>query len=92
MLISEWFSDPDWIYECKVGGERCLAYRAALYSRNRKSLDDSWPEVVDAFTGQQGAVVVDGEIVVFEHDRQACRTRTAAPAAGSRGILPGSLP
>jgi bifunctional non-homologous end joining protein LigD len=71
-LTDERFSDPEWIYERKLDGERCLAFRRGgsteLYSRNRKALTGRYPELADAIAGQPlGSFVADGEIVAFEH-------------------------
>ncbi len=65
------FSDPDWIYERKLDGIRCVAIkdetRARLVSRNGLSLDARFPEVVTALDGDTaGGFVVDGEMVAFE--------------------------
>jgi DNA ligase D-like protein (predicted ligase) len=72
-LTKERFSDPAWIFERKLDGERCLAFRASgvvnLLSRNRKPLNDHYPEIADALAGQPGPdLVVDGEIVAFSGD------------------------
>ena len=68
-LTGERFSDPGWIYERKLDGVRCLVHRTgdrvSLYSRNRHELNNSYPELVDALTAQQGDFVLDGEIVAF---------------------------
>jgi bifunctional non-homologous end joining protein LigD len=68
------FSDPDWIFERKLDGERCLAWiesgRARLRSRNDLRLDDTYPELVDALGARARAdLVVDGEVVAFERGR-----------------------
>ena len=68
------FSDPDWIYERKLDGERCLAWvdagRARLRSRNDLRLDDTYPELVDALAARANCdLVVDGEVVAFERGR-----------------------
>ncbi len=68
------FSDPDWIYERKLDGERCLAWvgggRARLRSRNDLRLDDTYPELVDALAARaRGDLIVDGEVVAFERGR-----------------------
>lgn len=69
-LTDDYFSDPDWIYERKLDGERCLAHRTGegvrLLSRNRKDLNVQYPELVEAL----GAVapewfILDGEVVAF---------------------------
>jgi bifunctional non-homologous end joining protein LigD len=65
------FSDPDWIYERKLDGERCLAYRTPkgvrLLSRTDHLLNNSYPELVDALESEAcPEFVVDGEIVAFK--------------------------
>ncbi|HEY9306064.1 MAG TPA: non-homologous end-joining DNA ligase [Mycobacterium sp.] len=70
-LTEERFSDPGWIFERKFDGMRCLAFRdgdrVRLLSRNRQSLNGTYPELVDAFVAQQTSrFVVDGEVVAFE--------------------------
>ncbi len=73
-LTDKRFSDPQWIFERKFDGMRCLAFRDGdriqLLSRNRKPLNGTYPEVVDALAAQ-GATrfVVDGEVVAFEGRR-----------------------
>lgn len=68
------FSDPAWIFERKLDGERCLGYRhggeVRLLSRNRKRLDDTYPEVAEALGREAHEdLVVDGEVVAFEDGR-----------------------
>lgn len=70
-LTEKRFSDERWIFERKLDGERCLAFRngstTRLLSRNRKNLNDTYPELVDALAGQsRDDFIVDGEIVAFE--------------------------
>ena len=70
-LVHEHFSDPDWIYEPKLDGERCLAFLESgdvrLMSRNQKRIDHSYPEVVKALSGQADALL-DGEVVALAGD------------------------
>ncbi|MBS4729256.1 ATP-dependent DNA ligase, partial [Mycobacterium sp. SM1] len=51
-LTEKPFSDPRWIFEPKLDGERCLAFRdgerVRLMSRNRQLLNGTYPELVDA--------------------------------------------
>ena len=73
-LTARRFSDPAWLFERKLDGERCLGYRRGgdvrLLSRNRKRLDGAYPEVAEALGRQADAdLVVDGEIVAFEGSR-----------------------
>jgi bifunctional non-homologous end joining protein LigD len=68
------FSDPDWMFERKLDGERCLAWveggTVRLRSRNDLRLDDTYPELVDALVQRTDAdLVVDGEVVAFERGR-----------------------
>ncbi len=64
------FDDPDWIFERKLDGIRCLAVRDAgrvrLMSRNELSLNERYPELAGAL-GQQPTerFAVDGEVVAF---------------------------
>lgn len=68
------FSDPDWVYERKLDGERCLAFAhghdVRLLSRTRHSLRATYPELVDAIAARgAGDMVVDGEVVAFTGTR-----------------------
>jgi DNA ligase D-like protein (predicted ligase) len=59
------------MYERKLDGERCLAFRdgdqVRLMTRNRKMVSSTYPELVEALGAQQsGDFVVDGEVVAFE--------------------------
>ena len=70
-LTHDYFSGDDWIFERKLDGERVLAYISpegdvTLYSRNRKVINDSYPEIQHAL--KEHAVkgcIVDGEVVAF---------------------------
>jgi DNA ligase D-like protein (predicted ligase) len=70
VLTKERFSDPEWIYERKLDGIRCIAVRdrgaVHLYSRNDLSLDGRYPEVREALE-QDGnrRLALDGEVVAF---------------------------
>ncbi|MEB3981885.1 non-homologous end-joining DNA ligase [Mycobacterium sp. 663a-19] len=73
-LTEKRFSDPQWIFERKFDGMRCLAFRdgdrVRLLSRNRQPLNGTYPELVDAFVAQRTTrFVVDGEVVAFEGRR-----------------------
>lgn len=70
-LTEERFSDPEWVFERKLDGERCLIFRrgkdAVIWSRNRKRLNDRYPELVNAIARQDATrFIADGEIVAFE--------------------------
>jgi DNA ligase D-like protein (predicted ligase) len=63
------FSDPEWVFERKLDGERCGAVRRAgevtLLSRTGRVLNGSYPELVDALSEPGPDLLVDGEIVAF---------------------------
>lgn len=70
-LTEKHFSDPDWIFERKLDGVRCLAFRdndgLRLMSRNRLEMSSYYPELAAAFARQPSSdFIVDGEIVAFE--------------------------
>ena len=69
-LTRDRFSDPAWIYERKLDGERCLTFRDGdelrLMTRNRKIVSSTYPELVEAFMAQEADdFVLDGEVVAF---------------------------
>jgi len=69
-LTERRFSDPAWIFERKLDGERCLAFkkggRVTLRSRNREALPQ-YPEVAGALAAMDAdGFVVDGEIVAMQ--------------------------
>jgi bifunctional non-homologous end joining protein LigD len=71
VLTKERFSDPDWIYERKLDGIRCIATRAGadvrLLSRNDISLNGRYPEIATALAREPcERFTVDGEIVAFD--------------------------
>jgi DNA ligase D-like protein (predicted ligase) len=74
-LTDERFSRPDWIFERKLDGVRCLASRSArgdvrLRSRNDQDMTGTYPEVAEALAvATRHELVVDGEVVAFEGRR-----------------------
>ena len=68
-LTRDRFSDPAWIYERKLDGERCLAYgsggQVLLLTRNRQDVSRTYPEIHDALAATS-EFVCDGEIVAFD--------------------------
>ena len=69
-LTKKPFSDPRWIFECKLDGVRCLAFRKGksvqLMSRNQKNLNRAFPELAEALQQQKSdEFIIDGEIVAF---------------------------
>src|SRR5688572_18396034 len=72
-LTREHFSDPKWIFEPKLDGIRCLAYRNGnnldLYSRNQLRLNETFAELVEPLLKQKPqSFIVDGEAVALEGD------------------------
>jgi bifunctional non-homologous end joining protein LigD len=70
VLTDERFSDPDWIFERKLDGIRCVAIKAdrrvRLLSRNHLSLNGRFPEIVEALERDEATqFVLDGEVVAF---------------------------
>jgi DNA ligase D-like protein (predicted ligase) len=71
VLTDERFSDPNWVFERKLDGIRCIAIRdegkLQLLSRNDLSQNERYPELVEALTAERcEQFVVDGEVVAFE--------------------------
>lgn len=69
-LTGRRFSDEGWVFERKLDGERGLAFQTGnevrLMSRNQKSLNPTYPELVDALQQQKPSrFIADGEIVAF---------------------------
>jgi DNA ligase D-like protein (predicted ligase) len=64
------FSDPDWIFERKLDGERCGALRrggrVTLLSRTGRAIGAAYPEVADALAVAGPDLLADGEIVAFK--------------------------
>lgn len=72
VLSDQPFSDPDWIFERKLDGIRCIATRDAggvvLMSRTARRMNEQFPELVRALERQAlEDFIVDGEIVAFEN-------------------------
>src|SRR5688572_3352496 len=72
-LTRDYFSDPDWVYEPKLDGIRCLAFKRGsdvrLMSRNKLDRTHVYPKVASALAAQDADFVIDGEIAALEGDR-----------------------
>jgi DNA ligase D-like protein (predicted ligase) len=71
VLTDARFSDPEWIFERKLDGIRCIAIRSGrrvrLLSRNDLALNARYPEVADALEAEDcERFAVDGEVVAFD--------------------------
>jgi len=72
VLADKPFSDPDWIFERKLDGIRCLATRDAsgvqLVSRTGRRMNHEYPTIVEALERESSDdFIADGEIVAFEN-------------------------
>jgi bifunctional non-homologous end joining protein LigD len=72
VLADKPFSDPNWIFERKLDGIRCLAIKDAsgvrLMSRTGRLMNNEYPAVVEALEREPSEeFVADGEIVAFEN-------------------------
>ncbi len=91
-LTDKRFFDAGWIYEPKLDGVRCLAFKKGsdieLYSRNRNIINDRYLEIAEVLQDQPAdAFILDGEIVACEGNRTSfsllqSRSRISDPAAG----------
>jgi bifunctional non-homologous end joining protein LigD len=66
------FSDPDWIFERKLDGIRCLAFKdgsgVSLMSRTARRMNDQFPEVAEALEREPAEdFILDGEVVAFRN-------------------------
>lgn len=74
MLATLWkepFSDPEWVYERKLDGQRSLIFKkdgeVSLYSRNQHPQNERFPELVEALARcTEKDFIADGEIVVMK--------------------------
>jgi bifunctional non-homologous end joining protein LigD len=71
LLCREPFSDPEWIYERKLDGIRCLLVRdgstVRMLSRNDLDLSGRYPEIGEAAGAQRASrFAIDGEVVAFD--------------------------
>jgi bifunctional non-homologous end joining protein LigD len=73
-LMDGCFDAGDWLFERKLDGERCVAFREGgtvrLMSRNQQELTHTYPELVRALEEQDvEPFLADGEIVAFSGGR-----------------------
>lgn len=68
-IYTQPFSDPDWLFERKLSGERCTIYKqedAVRLMSGRKNITPFFPEIAAALARQKGSFIVDGVMVAFE--------------------------
>jgi bifunctional non-homologous end joining protein LigD len=69
-LIKEPFDRDGWLFEIKWDGFRSLAYikkkHVHIYSRNQKSFNSRFPQIVDELQKLNVDAILDGEIVILD--------------------------
>lgn len=76
MLISEQkkaFDSPDWIYEVKLDGIRCIAYLdpvggTDLRNKRDKLLLPHLPELSKIHSQVKGKCILDGEVFILKNE------------------------
>lgn len=65
------FDSKDYIYELKLSGIRCIAYldetSTHLYSKDNRSLNGYFPELIAINAHVKCRCILDGEIIVLKH-------------------------
>jgi len=77
MLIKdevEAFDDPNYIYELKFDGIRCIAYldsngKTELYNKRHMLLNMHFPELLDIHKNVKGRCILDGEVFIMHDSR-----------------------
>jgi bifunctional non-homologous end joining protein LigD len=97
-LAKEAFSDPAWVYEPKLDGQRSLLWRrrssVQLITRNQKDRTSHYPDLVEAILRHESApLIADGEIVAFRGDvtsfsRLQERMQNSRPSAARIASVP----
>ena len=97
-LAKEAFSDPAWVYEAKLDGQRSLLWRrrssVRLITRNEKDRTSHYPDLVETILRDDAPpVIADGEIVAFQGDltsfsRLQERMQNARPSAAQVAAVP----
>jgi DNA ligase D-like protein (predicted ligase) len=97
-LTKQVFSDPAWVYEPKLDGQRSLLWRhgstVRLLTRNEKDRTSHYPDLTDAILRHDTPpLIADGEIVAFDGDvtsfsRLQGRMGNARPSAAQVAAVP----
>ena len=97
-LTKQVFSDPAWVYEPKLDGQRSLLWRKGstvrLLTRNEKDRTAHYPDLTDAILRDETPpLIADGEIVAFDGDvtsfsRLQGRMQNARPNAAHVATVP----
>ncbi len=71
-LVDKPFDRENWLFEIKWDGYRAIGVkhqdRAELYSRNHNNFLDKYAPVAEAIRSLRHDVILDGEVVVVDHD------------------------
>ena len=74
LAVSKLPEGPQWLYEIKLDGYRAEAIRTKagveFYSRNGKSLNSKFPQIVEALRDLPRDTIVDGELVALDEGGQ----------------------
>ena len=97
-LAKHAFSDPAWVFEAKLDGQRSLLWRrrstVRLVTRNEKDRTSHYPDLVEAVRRADSApLIADGEIVAFHGEvtsfaRLQERMQNARPSAALIAAVP----
>ena len=97
-LTKQVFSDPDWVYEPKLDGQRSLLWRRGdtvrLLTRNEKDRTAHYPDLSAAILRDETPpLIADGEIVAFDGDvtsfsRLQGRMQNARPNTANVAAVP----
>jgi bifunctional non-homologous end joining protein LigD len=101
-LVKQPFSDPAWIFETKLDGQRSLLFRSdgrsddriRLMTRNQKDRTAHYPELERAARPAISTdLIADGEIVAFDGERTSFsrlqdRMQNARPSAAQVAAVP----
>ena len=97
-LAKQAFSDPAWVFEAKLDGQRSLLWKrrstVRLITRNEKDRTTHYPDLVEAILRDDTApMIADGEIVAFRGDVTSFSTlqermQNARPSAAQVAAVP----
>lgn len=92
------FSDPAWVYEAKLDGQRSLLWKRGstirLLTRNQKDRTSHYPDLTEALSRTGGPdLIADGEIVTFRgtvtsFQRLQERMQNASPTVSQIAAVP----
>ena len=90
------FDSPDYFFEIKWDGERCLAFLTSttrLQSRNQRDITFQYPELTTLHRQlRQTGVVLDGEIIALENGKPSFfRLQSRMHATSEQRIKEGRL-